>query len=196
MMHVVARISSTSSTMSQQLCSVARMAWSINSQLCRRCLSTSATLFYERPRKNFRAFPLANVTGQYDYKHTPKPLLEKEFNYPLCEDTFFQRYPGYWIKGKFHYVKEMEPELIVPDLTGFKLKPYVSYRTQEVTQSPLTAKHLFNLVYADDIVKKFKNNEEIEMVADPAAARLSVKQTGADMFDSESAFSIEKDRFE
>ena len=150
----------------------------------------------ENPRKNFRAFPLVNVVGQYDYKHTPKPLLEKEFNYPLSIDTLKQRYPGYWIKGRFHYVKEMEPELIVPDLTGFKLKPYVSYRTQEVTQSELTAKHLFNLVYADDIVKKFKEGKETEMKADRAEARIRAKQTGADLFEHNSCYSIENDRFE
>lgn len=31
--------------------------------------------------------------------------------------------------GKFVIVKEMVPELVVPDLSKFKLKPYVSYRT-------------------------------------------------------------------
>ena len=31
--------------------------------------------------------------------------------------------------GKFVLVKEMVPELVVPDLTGFELKPYVSFRT-------------------------------------------------------------------
>jgi len=33
------------------------------------------------------------------------------------------------ITGKFVLVPEMVPELIVPDLTGFELKPYVSYKT-------------------------------------------------------------------
>jgi len=31
--------------------------------------------------------------------------------------------------GKFVKVKEMIPELVVPDLTGFELGPYVSFRT-------------------------------------------------------------------
>jgi hypothetical protein len=31
-------------------------------------------------------------------------------------------------------VPEKVPELVVPDLEGFKLKPYVSYRTKEIYQ--------------------------------------------------------------
>lgn len=31
--------------------------------------------------------------------------------------------------GKFVHVPEMVPELIVPDLSNFELKPYVSYKT-------------------------------------------------------------------
>lgn len=31
--------------------------------------------------------------------------------------------------GKFVSVPEMIPELVVPDLSGFELKPYVSFRT-------------------------------------------------------------------
>ncbi|VIO85905.1 conserved hypothetical protein [Brugia malayi] len=33
------------------------------------------------------------------------------------------------VTGEFVHVKEMYPELIVPDLRGFRLCPYVSYRT-------------------------------------------------------------------
>jgi len=165
----------------------------------RRYISTTRPRFCvpEEPEKNFSIYPLANVTGQYDIKHTPRPLLENEFNYPLFTDTFKQRYPGYWIKGRFHYVKEMEPELVVPDLTGFKLKPYVSHRTQDITQSELTAKHLFNLVYADDIVKQFKDGKkEINMTCNPEVARLKAKQTGSDLFSRDNPWSVENERFE
>lgn len=50
--------------------------------------------------------------------------------------NFFLDYTGVYPTGyedpvtkKFVNVPEMVPELIVPDLTGFELKPYVSYRT-------------------------------------------------------------------
>ena len=39
------------------------------------------------------------------------------------------RHPHHW-----EHVPETVPELIVPDLEGFKLKPYVSYKTKEIYQ--------------------------------------------------------------
>ena len=39
------------------------------------------------------------------------------------------RHPEHW-----EHIPEMVPELVVPDLDGFKLKPYVSYRTKEIYQ--------------------------------------------------------------
>ena len=34
----------------------------------------------------------------------------------------------------WEHIPEMVPELVVPDLEGFKLKPYVSYRAKEIYQ--------------------------------------------------------------
>ncbi|NP_001086478.1 39S ribosomal protein L41-A, mitochondrial isoform X1 [Xenopus laevis] len=45
--------------------------------------------------------------------------------------------------GKFVKVREMVPVFVVPDLTGFKLKPYVSYKAPPGTEDPMTAKKLF-----------------------------------------------------
>ena len=39
------------------------------------------------------------------------------------------RHPHHW-----EHIPEMVPELVVPDLEGFQLKPYVSYRTKEIYQ--------------------------------------------------------------
>ncbi|KAG9472555.1 large ribosomal subunit protein mL41 [Eleutherodactylus coqui] len=44
---------------------------------------------------------------------------------------------------KFVKVKEMVPEFVVPDLSGFKLRPYVSCRAPEGTEEQMTAKKLF-----------------------------------------------------
>ncbi|XP_075041526.1 large ribosomal subunit protein mL41 [Mixophyes fleayi] len=44
---------------------------------------------------------------------------------------------------KFVKVKEMVPEFLVPDLTGFKLKPYVSYRAPQGAEEEMTAEKLF-----------------------------------------------------
>jgi len=39
------------------------------------------------------------------------------------------RHEGFW-----EHVPEKIPEIIVPDLKDFKLKPYVSYKTKEIYQ--------------------------------------------------------------
>ncbi|XP_064027062.1 large ribosomal subunit protein mL41 [Pogoniulus pusillus] len=57
---------------------------------------------------------------------------------------------------KFILIKEMVPEFVVPNLEGFKLKPYVSYRTPEGSEPPMTAKQLFSEVVAPHIRKDVK----------------------------------------
>lgn len=56
----------------------------------------------------------------------------------------------------------MEPELIVPDLEGFNLKPYVSYKTNDIKTPELTAKVLFDKIYAPEIVEKLMKDEKVE----------------------------------
>lgn len=58
--------------------------------------------------------------------------------------------------GKFLSVGAMIPEFVVPNLEGFKLKPYVSYRTSRGTEPPLTAQSLFAEVVAPQIEKDFE----------------------------------------
>ncbi|EQB77146.1 39S ribosomal protein L41, mitochondrial [Camelus ferus] len=76
----------------------------------------------------------------------------------------FRASGGHWGWGgvcghgplKFVQVKEMVPELVVPELAGFRLKPYVNYRAPEGTDAPLTAKQLFLEAVAPAIEKDFK----------------------------------------
>ena len=56
---------------------------------------------------------------------------------------------------KFVQIKEMVPEFVVPDLTGFKLNPYVNYRAPAGIDTPLTAKELFQETVAPAIEKDF-----------------------------------------
>ncbi|NWH96333.1 RM41 protein, partial [Aegithalos caudatus] len=58
---------------------------------------------------------------------------------------------------KFVLIKEMVPEFVVPDLTGFKLRPYVSYRAAEGSEPPVTAKQLFDQLVAPRIEKDVKD---------------------------------------
>ncbi|NXF29454.1 RM41 protein, partial [Nyctibius bracteatus] len=57
---------------------------------------------------------------------------------------------------KFILIKEMVPQFVVPDLEGFKLKPYVSYRAPEGSEPPMTAKLLFTEVVVPRITKDVK----------------------------------------
>ncbi|NWU96908.1 RM41A protein, partial [Upupa epops] len=68
------------------------------------------------------------------------------------------RRPGLLVGGKkFLLVQAMVPEFVVPELKGFKLKPYVSYRAPEGSEDAMTAKQLFNEVVAPSIEKDVKN---------------------------------------
>ncbi|CAD5121083.1 DgyrCDS9623 [Dimorphilus gyrociliatus] len=61
--------------------------------------------------------------------------------------------------GKFVHVPEMVPEFVVPDLTNFKLKPYVSYKVEDVKQSELTEEKLFIATMGRDIVNNVKSGK-------------------------------------
>merc|ERR1719341_1046042 len=107
----------------------------------------------------------------------------------------------------------MIPEIIVPDLEGFKewneeiftynelqrlelnmLKPYVSYRVPDVIQSEFTPQDLFYAVYSNKIAEDFKNNKlnsdgnSLEPSPDelmtPEEAKGRARSTGSDIFSS------------
>jgi large subunit ribosomal protein L41 len=144
-------------------------------------------------KRNFRKFMIPNKRGQFEHNRLPKPLIDKEFNYPVFRDTLLVRYPGFWFKRKFVYIKEMEPQLIVPDLDGFMLKPYVSYRSPDVLQTQFTARDLFNATIADDVIEKFKSGQQLDVAVDDndiEEARIRAKQTGSDLFIENSDFGI------
>lgn len=74
----------------------------------------------------------------------------------------------------------------------FQLKPYVSYRVPEVTQSEFTAQDLFNAVYSQKIIDDFKN-KKLKDNGDPMEpsneesltseqAKIKARQTGSDLF--------------
>lgn len=58
--------------------------------------------------------------------------------------------------NKFLPVRARIPEFVVPNLEGFKLRPYVSYRAPRGTEAPLTAQSLFNEAVAPQIKKDFE----------------------------------------
>lgn len=100
---------------------------------------------------------------------------------------------GYNVDGKFVHVPEMVPELIVPSLEGFQLKPYVSYRVEGITEPEFTAQDLFDMVYSKKIKEDFANGQldengqplnpsEYERLT-PQQAKEQALKTGSDFFD-------------
>ncbi|NXO00515.1 RM41A protein, partial [Rhinopomastus cyanomelas] len=67
------------------------------------------------------------------------------------------RRPGLLVAGKFLLFRAMVPEFVVPELVGFKLKPYVSYRAPGGSEEAMTAKQLFSEVVAPRIEKDVKD---------------------------------------
>lgn len=100
---------------------------------------------------------------------------------------------GYRVGDTWVQVPEMVPELIVPSLEGFTLKPYVSYKVQDITEPEFTAQDLFDVVYSKKIKEDFANGQldengvplnssEHEKLT-PQQAKTQALKTGCDLFD-------------
>lgn len=99
---------------------------------------------------------------------------------------------GKTVNGKFRDIEEMKPQLIVPDLTDCKFKPYVSYKAADVVQSEFTSQDLFNAIYAQKIIEDFKydklnedgssQNPSPEEELTSFEAWQKARKTGSDMF--------------
>ncbi|XP_003746684.1 39S ribosomal protein L41, mitochondrial [Galendromus occidentalis] len=147
----------------------------MNSLTFVRTISTSCARLGKR---NFRKFQMSNRGSIHD-KMNPGP-----------EEYVGARMPT--MEGSSEIIPEMIPELVVPDLEGFKLKPYVSYNVPEVNQSEFTAENLFEAMYTEKIEADFKAGKldehgnslepsEDEMLGyEEAKAR--AQRTGADYF--------------
>lgn len=138
-------------------------------------------------KRNFRKFVIANKRGSR--LHKQQQMTE---NRQLPIDKLGVRDTGYYVNGHLVTVPEMIPDIIVPDLKDFELKPYVSYRTEDITQSEFTPQQLFDAVYSKKIVTDFKQgkldsdgnplepSEEEKLQPEEAVNR--AKRTGSDIF--------------
>ncbi|PSN42105.1 39S ribosomal protein L41 [Blattella germanica] len=149
-----------------------------------RSIFTSATCYGKR---NFRKFLLYNKRGTKFFKQRQAIVQDPEFFHDLGARPI-----GVKINNEFVTIPEMVPELVVPDLTDFKLKPYVSYRVADVVQSTFTPKDLFDAVYSEKIVNDFEkgkiseSGESTEPSAEenlsPEEAFNQARKTGSDIF--------------
>lgn len=152
-----------------------------------RPFSTSSIKF---GKKNFKKFQIFNKRGSIAFKkeqsknpHPDVPIQKRGVRDIGYIDPH---------TNEFVVVPEMVPEIIVPDLTDFKLKPYVSYRSPDIQQPEFTAEDLFNQVYAPKIAQDFASNKlnedgsskepspEEKLTAEEAVVKS--KQTGSDIF--------------
>ncbi|XP_071441125.1 large ribosomal subunit protein mL41 [Hetaerina americana] len=150
-----------------------------------RGISTSVTCYGKR---NFRKFLLYNKRGTRVYK--AEQADDSLRTMPIY--TRGVREIGYHNGQAFVVVPEMVPELIVPDLNGFQLKPYVSYRAPEVYQTEFTAQDLFEAVYSPKIMEDYKHEKlddqgnpltpSPEESLTPEEAVAQARKTGSDIF--------------
>ncbi|GBM44590.1 39S ribosomal protein L41, mitochondrial [Araneus ventricosus] len=146
-----------------------------------RTISTSSPSYGKR---NFRKFNVANRGTYEDLKYFEE--------HPELEDQRGRRLPGYWEGSKFVREPEMVPELVVPDLKDFPLKPYVSYRTADIEQEKFTAEHLFYAAYYKKLKKDFEEGKldedgnslepSPEEKMDAEEAWKKARSTGSDLF--------------
>ncbi|KAL1461752.1 hypothetical protein WDU94_013624 [Cyamophila willieti] len=149
-----------------------------------RSFSTSSISY---GKKNFRKFNWINRGTQQhkeDQKRNPDPRYTPDYG---VRKVLYTR------DGK--PVVETIPEIIVPDLEGFKLKPYVSYRTMDADVPEFTAKVLFTEIYMEKIKEDFLDNKLDEEgnplepsryeKLTPDQANAQARKSGSDLFDQE-----------
>ena len=135
--------------------------------IIKRCVSRSTLVFGRKTNDIYdkRIYP---ITGKHVNKKTPGgweefPKIAEELNPFRVAPTGYED-----SNGKYHHVPELVPEFVVPDLTDFDLKPYVSYRVKELNQSEFTAAHLFEACLANDVRQDFnagKLKDEIKKLS-------------------------------
>ncbi|KMQ97164.1 39s ribosomal protein mitochondrial [Lasius niger] len=154
--------------------------------ILRRGIATSCICHGKR---NFRKFLLYNKRGSRNFKEQQAKNPDPDI--PI--DKRGVRDTGYKVDDKWVHVPEMVPELIVPSLEGFTLKPYVSYRVEKFTEPEFTAQDLFDAVYSKKIKEDFANNQlnengeplnpnEYEKLT-PQQAKDNASKTGCDIFE-------------
>ncbi|XP_065571645.1 large ribosomal subunit protein mL41-like [Artemia franciscana] len=146
-------------------------------------------------KRNLRKFHLGKFRGTKQFRKDQR--LGKFPDIPVYD--YGERQVGYKVGNKVVPVAEMIPEIIVPNLEGCELKPYVSYRAPEVVTNEFKAEDLFNAVYYEKIVKDFKegklseNGESLESNEKLTAvqAEIRARQTGSDIFRVEPKIELE-----
>ncbi|XP_012273033.1 39S ribosomal protein L41, mitochondrial [Orussus abietinus] len=154
-------------------------------RILHRGISTTCVCYGKR---NFRKFQLYNKRGSRLFKEAQA----KNPNPDIPIYTRGVKPTGYQDGDQYVTIPEMIPELVVPSLEDFALKPYVSYAAKEVVQEEFTPEDLFNVVYAPKIIKDYEkdqlgpngeplNPSDAERLTSSEAKKLA-SRTGSDIF--------------
>lgn len=150
-----------------------------------RSITTTAPL---EGKRNFRKFLVYNKRGTRVVKEQQRTQLQPAV--PIHKRGV--RDTGMIVNGKYVEIPEKVPQLVVPDLEGCQLKPYVSYKAPDVIQSEFTSLDLFNAIYSKKIIEDFKEAKlkedgqaiepsENELLT-PDEALQRARKTGSDIF--------------
>eukprot|EP00093_Oithona_nana_P000483 00483.XXX_2116_1171_1 [CDS] Oithona nana genome sequencing. len=148
----------------------------------------------EEVKVNFRGLRLYNKRHTRVHKEMIFQPFEKRDQQwsDIYEHKYGTRSTGIRHQADWEHVPEKVPELVIPDLTDCKLKPYVSYRTKALQLDPYTAEDLFDAVYKRKIVDDFESGKidaETGNYKEPQTEELNAeeawikaRQTGSDIF--------------
>jgi len=138
-------------------------------------------------KRNFRKFHLGNKRGTRIFRRK-----RNAGEYPDIPVETAVKPNGFLYGTQYHVVPEMVPEFIVPDLTDFYLKPYVSYRAGDSYQDEFTARDLYQHVYFGKLETDFKDGKldedgnptvySPEEQLTPEEAWILARKTGSDIF--------------
>jgi large subunit ribosomal protein L41 len=125
------------------------------------CLTWTASQFFSTSnavysRKNPRKYP---KTIEDVPEHLQAMFKDKlEYEYPDGLQGYGVQLTGIKLAstGKFVVIPEMVPELVVPDLTDFPLKAYVSFKVPDIKEPKVTARDLFDVIYGKKIKDAFE----------------------------------------
>ncbi|XP_038062417.1 39S ribosomal protein L41, mitochondrial-like [Patiria miniata] len=95
------------------------------------------------------------IRGLYRGANRHKEMTSKRANKHFHPSRGIQP-TGIKVGLRFKNVKEMIPEIVVPNLDGFTLKPYVSHKCPDTEQPAITARELFDACIAPQVRADFK----------------------------------------
>ncbi|XP_076110644.1 large ribosomal subunit protein mL41-like [Mytilus galloprovincialis] len=123
-----------------------------------RHFSSRGCLCSYRRKQDLQPFdPKFPITGKHvnETRKGGSKIMQEKLALHVVQPTGYVDRKTYRFKNK----KEMIPEFIVPDLTDFKLGPYVPYKCPTVESEPTTPEQLFEALYVDKVLEEFKEGK-------------------------------------